>query len=548
MKPSQIPDIDPILYEKLSNYFFKFAEKSKDVYWIRSSDYKKQLYINQAYETIWQRDPKRLANADEWLSSLVPEDINDVIPELPEKWTTSLEAEDLNKSPLHNDKTNYYKFYRIRRPSGEIRWIEDYSIPIYDNTGNCICFAGIARDITDEKLHEQELIKAKQQAEEANAAKSEFLAIMSHELRSPLNGIMGMTQLLQSRSLSTEQQEQVNIILQSSQVLLRLINDILDFAKADTGSMNFEHTLFNLKELSSSLYEQYIFKAQEYQLKFQINYDSQIPGFLLGDPQRLSQVIKNLIENAFKFTEKGSITVDIRLETQGSDFALITISVKDTGIGIPSEHLNTIFEKFKQVRPSEESRFTRKHQGVGLGLAIVKQLIEQMGGTITVKSEPGKGTEFICRLKFELPIDTSPKETTENIVNLAAIEAKFLAGLKVLLVEDNLVNQKVAFAMLEDLGCQIDIANTGNESLEKLKNNNYDLVLMDISLPDISGLEVTQKLREIESGPKTPIIALTAHALADDIQLCLNAGMNACLTKPLIQKDLFNMLMKYAHS
>ncbi len=374
-------------------------------------------------------------------------------------------------------------------------------------------------DVSDRTRVRHALEEAKETAEAASLAKSSFLANMSHEIRTPMSGVIGMLDLLMQGDLSDEQREQGEVIQSSAQALLRIINDILDLSKIEADQLTLEEIPFDLHRELGDLVDLFRAKAQARGILLRFGIDPETPAWLRGDPVRLRQVVGNLLGNALKFTEEGWVGLEIGGREERGRVAL-TISVTDTGIGIPREKLTTIFQEFGQADEST----TRRFGGTGLGLSISSKLVRKMGGDIEVVSQPDAGSRFLFTLN--LPV-ASPPEEEESDVN----EAGELLDLKVLLAEDNRVNQRVVTTMLERLGCKVLVASNGSEAVKQATENTVDLVLMDVQMPEMSGLEATQALRE--RGVTLPIVALTANAMASDRDICLSAGMDDFLTKPI---------------
>ncbi len=382
-----------------------------------------------------------------------------------------------------------------------------------------------------------ELEKVK--AEQSEKFKQQFLANMSHEIRTPMNSIIGMTNLLIGSELQEQQRKYLNIIKKSSENLLVIINDILDLSKIEAGKMEFEQIDFLVSDVIETVYHTVNFKAEEKRLMLNYSIDEQMPKALKGDPVRLNQILINLSGNAIKFTEKGSVTISVKCHNIISNQAIIEFSVTDTGIGIPADKLNTIFESFSQA----SSDTTRKFGGTGLGLTISKQLIELQGGTIYVHSEFGKGTTF----GFKMPYEIGDADAIgRKMMNESDVNPEQLKDVKILLVEDNQFNQMVAVDTLEDLvkGISIDIANNGVEALEKLKAKDYDVILMDIQMPEMDGFETTQNIRKNFPAPKnkTAILAMTANVTKDEVDKCFEAGMDEYIAKPFVPQDLLNKI------
>ena len=404
----------------------------------------------------------------------------------------------------------------------------------------------VARDITLLKKIEKELIEAKvfaeltteiakeerSKAENAMQAKQHFLSNMSHEIRTPLNAIIGFTKVISKTSLSEKQQEYVSAIKTSGDTLIVLINDILDLAKVDAGKMTFEQEPFELAMSISAMLHLFDTKIQEKNLLLVAEYDERIPHLLLGDPVRLNQIILNLVSNAVKFTLKGKITVSVRLLNEDAETVYIELAVKDTGIGIADNKMATIFENFQQAT----SGTSRLYGGTGLGLAIVKQLVEMQGGNISVESDIDEGTKFSVKLSFTKTL-IEPKTD----IGIAEIDYD-IKNISVLVAEDIPLNQLLMKTLLDDFGFRFDIAGNGKIAIEKLQANSYDIILMDLQMPEMNGFEATEYIRN-KMNSKIPIIALTADVTTVDLAKCKSVGMDDYISKPVDERLLYDKIV-----
>lgn len=402
--------------------------------------------------------------------------------------------------------------------------------------------AATIRDVTYEKKIEKALIqakesaeKAKQIAEDAMQAKQTFLSNMSHEIRTPMTAIIGFSKVVLKTDLTEKQKEYITAIKTSSDALLVLINDILDLAKVDAGKMTFDLLPFNLKSSISIMLHLFDIKFQEKRLKLVTVFDKAIPEFMLGDSVRLNQIMMNLISNAIKFTTEGEITISVHLKSEDDDNANVEFVVADTGIGIPENMLATIFENFEQATTSTARLFG----GTGLGLAIVKKLVEKQGGAIEVKSKIGEGSTFSFVLNFQ-----KSKAETVLTTGLTAIELdKDIKNLKVLVVEDVALNQLLMKIILDDFGFERDIAENGKVAIEKFQSKSFDIILMDLQMPEMNGYEATEVIRK-KLNSKIPIIALTAEVTEADLEQCKAVGMNGHVAKPIDEKLLYKKIVE----
>ena len=395
----------------------------------------------------------------------------------------------------------------------------------------------LSQTIIEKKQAELEKIKA----EQSEKFKQQFLANMSHEIRTPMNSIIGMTNLLINSEMQVQQQKYLNIIKKSSENLLVILNDILDLSKIEAGKMEFEKIDFLITDVIETVFHTVQFKSEEKQLHLAYAIDEQLPKALLGDPVRLTQILINLAGNAIKFTEKGKVIISANLLSSSANQVIVEFSVVDTGIGIPEDKLDQIFESFSQA----SSDTTRRFGGTGLGLTISKQLIELQGGSIHVHSQFGKGTTFSFKITYDIG---SADQIGKKMLNENDVSPELLRGLKILLVEDNQFNQIVAVDTLLDLlkDITVDVAENGKEAILKLHGGDYDVILMDIQMPGMDGFEATQQIRKNFAAPKnkTAIIAMTANVTRDEVDKCFEAGMDEYIAKPFDPQDLLNKMAK----
>ncbi len=383
-------------------------------------------------------------------------------------------------------------------------------------------------------ISNEELILAKEQADSATKAKSSFLANMSHEIRTPMNAIIGMTHLASKTNLSMKQLDYISKIQSASRNLLNIINDILDISKIEAGKMDVELVEFNIENVLNQISNLFSDKSDK-SIEFIVDCSQATPKGLIGDPHRLEQVIINLVNNAFKFTHKGKIILSVDKIDEAGDEVLLRFSISDTGIGIEPDKLHKIYDSFMQTDTST----TRIYGGTGLGLAITKQLIELMGGNIHVNSTPNEGSVFTFEIQFRTHQNIHPKDVIKNSKDIQ------MDGVRVLVAEDNSVNQQVISELLAYHGIEVDIAINGQEALDKIQKNHYDLVLMDGQMPVMDGYQATREIRKTPEFAELPIIAVTAYALESEKENAIAAGMNEHLSKPIDPEQLDAVLSKW---
>lgn len=385
--------------------------------------------------------------------------------------------------------------------------------------------------------------KAQQEAEAASYAKSQFLAVMSHELRTPMNGVMGMLQLLQGSELSDEERDYVNTAINSTEHLLTVVNDILDFSRIESGKMVIESVFFRLPELLRSVHQSLEPIAEDKKLPFILEIDPKLDLAIKSDPTRLRQVLINLAGNAIKFTESGFVKIAVHTENLKSDKIELIIDIIDTGIGISKTQLAKMFESFNQA----DSSTSRKYGGTGLGLSISKNLLDLMGGDLKVQSQLGVGSTFSCTLT--LPYRQPEALEDKNSIKSAYIHVDGDQQGLALLAEDNPVNQKVAVAMLKKIGIAVDVADNGLKAVQKCQNKEYDIIFMDIQMPVMDGFQATEQIRTDKSlNNQTPIVALSANVLTEAHDKAMEIGMNEYLAKPFKKKDLEDIVKKFLES
>ncbi len=454
----------------------------------------------------------------------------------PEEWKR-MRSLDIRKQGMLSDITT-----NVIRSDGSILEVNASITVLKNKKGNIIGSIGILYDITKQKMVEQELMKARMTAEEANHAKSVFLAKMSHEVRTPMNAVIGMLDLTLDTTLSEEQKDNLIVAKDSAQNLLSLINDILDLSRAESGKVVIEEMEIQVADIVKNVCKGLAVLARNKQIDLVWSIDPQIPRILTGDPVRLRQVLINLVNNAIKFTNKGKVEVHVKLDSLSENDCAIKFEVIDEGIGIPKKNIETIFDVFTEAHNTT----ARRYGGTGLGLAICKKLVEMMRGSIVVESVEGKGSIFRFTMIFGYKAHVTEK-LKEDVNKNTTIDTlpEDIKHLRILLAEDNMINQRVASKVLEKFGWQVTCVTNGQEVLDILTNQTFDVILMDDQMPVLDGVAATQVIRreEKQTGMHLPIIAMTANAMAGDPERYLSSGMDGYVSKPIDRSLLYNEIV-----
>ncbi|WP_058440888.1 PAS domain-containing hybrid sensor histidine kinase/response regulator [Legionella brunensis] len=541
--------------DDVGNFLAKLSEHSDQVYWISSPDFKKIQYISPSYERIWGRSREELyANPEIWIDFLHPDDI-------------------ANHHPIHHmaeqikllgEKARYSEKYRIIRPNGEIRWITDNGFPLIDHKGNCYGVTGVATDVTEERKQTEDLQKAKEAAEIANKAKTEFIANMSHDIRTPLSGIVGISKLLEIEALTEMEKEYARWINQSGEQLLDLLNNVLELiALENLKELELKPGYFDLRQEILTICKLELPAIKMKNLQFKVEVDELIPRFIQSDHTKIHQILLNLLGNAIKFTEKGHIILSVKQISFDKDKIELEFSVEDTGIGIADEQQMKVFDRFFRITPSYQGVY----KGYGLGLHIVQKYVALLGGEIRLTSMVGKGSTFSFRLSAKadtgnlskIPFDLD-KLVSENTHEDSLVPNKqFLSEDQILkhgtqlphllLIEDNTIALRLLESVTKQVGCQFTSTMDAEEAFDLVKQKHFDLIITDIGLPGMSGIELTIYIRHWEQAlnkKPIPIVGLTAHSLGSSVDECLEAGMNKVLAKPInfaTMKDIVTTLI-----
>ena len=494
-----------------------------------------QVFFSPRWKQMLGFEDHELQNSTaEWEGRIHPDDLPRV-------------QEQLQKHLRH--ETDFYATeYRLRAKDGTYRWVLARGQALWDQQGRAVRLVGSHTDITERKLAEEALRLAKEQAEMANRAKSEFLANMSHEIRTPMNGVLGMIELVLDSELSPEQRDFLDTAKHSAHSLLSLINDILDLSKIEAGKLELSPCSFSLRGTVEEGVRMLVVTARQKGLTLNVDIPPEVPDSLIGDPVRLRQILSNLVGNAIKFTDRGEVAVRVMVEQRTPASARLHFLVRDTGIGIPLEQQACIFEPFRQADGST----TRRHEGTGLGLAICTRLVQLMGGRLWVESRPAQGSTFHFTAPFENARTgdaAGPRPAVPAGIPMlaAAVQTATASSLRVLVAEDNAVNQNLILSVLKKEGHTVELAGNGREVLAAWERSRFDLILMDVQMPLMDGFEATAVIRKREerSGSHVPIVAITAHAMQGDREHCLQAGMDEYLTKPVDLSELRATLRRW---
>ena len=494
----------------------------------------------------WRVQTGKTTFNEQW-ANIIGYTLSELEPVSIETWMRLTHPDDLRKSQSALDRhfagemPAYECEARMRHKDGHWVWILDRGkVTEWDSSGKPVRMTGTHLDITERKRVEAALLKARDDAEAANRAKSAFLATMSHELRTPMNAIMGFTELTLQSGLTQEQRKFLGIVRTRSKDLLVLLSDILDMSKIEAERMELVREPFSVAQLVSEVIEMMALPAGNKNLYLEKRTASDLPAVVYGDAQRLRQVLVNLLGNAVKFTDNGGVRVLVERDTNpnvAGDHVMLHFSVQDTGIGIAADKMGDIFKSFVQVDNSN----ARKYGGAGLGLAIVKRLVEMMGGSVWVESEIGKGSTFQFTVRLSLHAAQGINPETIPL----ARQASFPRRLRILVVEDDECSSLLAIQILKNAGHDSAQASTGQAALDALTRSDFDLVLMDVKMPGMDGLEATRQIRNPQTAVRNhriPVIALTAHAMKEDEAHCLQAGMNAYIAKPVTHSALLSIV------
>jgi signal transduction histidine kinase/ActR/RegA family two-component response regulator len=454
----------------------------------------------------------------------------------------------IKKKPLSIAENRKNMFLQVQQTQALCEWVEEAEkryflrrlLPLFGENEEIELYIGYSLEITESVQYREELISARDIAQKATLAKSEFLSKMSHEIRTPLNAIIGITNILFQEDNNSEQENYLQAMKFSADTLLGVINEVLDFSKIEAGKLTFEKIPFNLDHLLRGIERTFSFKLNELGIDFKIETEDGMPPFLVGDRVKLNQIFLNLVGNAVKFTKAGEILIEADIESQGNDSIEIVFAVSDTGAGIAADRLDSIFESFTQ----ESENTTGNYGGTGLGLTITQKFIEAQGGKIWLESKPGEGSTFFFKLSFGY--EFAPRIEKDNSQWSKSFDS--ISSKKLLVAEDNLMNQMVFRKMLERWNPAIVFVENGQEALDALAEDTFDLVFFDVQMPIMDGITAVEKWRQIEKETArrlTPIIALTADAFKESRDRVIKAGMNDFLSKPIELSELRRVLARF---
>ena len=474
------------------------------------------------------------------------------LPDSDQKWESRVHPEDFPRVQRelqdHLDrKTRFYVTeYRIRARDGTYKWVLARGQALWDEAGQPVRMVGSHSDITERKLAEEALRRARDEAEAGNRAKSEFLANMSHEIRTPMAGVLGMIDLALSTEVTPQQKDYLETAKYSADSLLALLNEILDLSKIEAKRLELDPGAFSIRESVESAVRLFGVRAQEKGLALTGTVEEDVPDMLVGDPLRIRQILLNLVGNAIKFTDAGSVTVRVMVQSRTGSTVLLRVEVTDTGIGIPAGKHQLVFDRFRQA----DGSMSRRHMGSGLGLTISAHLVDLMGGGMGLRSEEGRGSTFFFTLPLEVASAAVGRSGSEPSPAPSASRPPAAArGLRILLAEDHPVNQKLGALLLKREGHDVTVVGDGNAAVRAVAEGSFDVVLMDLQMPEMDGFEASAAIRaaERDTGRHLRIVALTAHAMKADRDKCLEAGMDDYLTKPIDPARLRNALAGLAH-
>jgi PAS domain S-box-containing protein len=511
---------------------------------LRASEERWQLALQGNNDGLWDWDARtnEVFYSGRWKQILGYQEHE--LPNQTDEWQNRVHPDDLPRVKqelqdyLERRARLYTCEYRIRAKDGSYKWVLARGQALWDDAGHALRMVGSHSDITERKLAEENLRRARDQAEAGNRAKSEFLANMSHEIRTPMAGVLGMIDLVLSTDITAQQKEYLETARTSADSLLLLLNEILDLSKIEAKRLELAPAAFSIRESVAGAVRLFSVRAQEKGIALSFNLAGDVPDLLIGDPLRIRQILLNLLGNAIKFTDAGSVTVTVTVEARSGSTTVLRVEVTDTGIGIPPEKHQMVFDRFRQA----DGSLSRRHMGSGLGLTISAHLVDLMGGGIGLRSEEGKGSTFFFTLPLELAnINETAPERLPTVAGKHAVAAQ---PLRILLAEDNAVNQKLAAILLRREGHDVTVVSDGHGAVRAAAEKPFDVVLMDLQMPNMDGFEATAAIRAAEAGTgrRLRIVALTAHAMKDDQDKCLTAGMDDYLTKPIDPVRLRNAL------